>query len=330
MKGKTDFQTVSVTVVAMASAAISLFSSATIIVMMGRSRKKLQDPYRRIIFGMSLFDIFSSLAVVLKLFKTTSESTNVWLPLGNQVSCRILGFLHIVGTLGSPIYSANLNIYYFYLIQKNMREEQFRKRIEPWLHLFPALWSIAVGTFLLAAKMINPGQSGACFIAATPPGCNTNNEVDCEGFGERQFLISLMCVGIPIVLCLIVSFCLLGAIWHKIRSQEKKMDKYRLRRVSVKMQLSLHLENQVVSNTNADSSDHNNTEIVEGNDSTFDLAASVKALTERKLRRQGSNRLKTTPSKSREFFWSAIWYALAFIITFALPFVGKKLVIRIF
>ncbi len=109
----------------------------------------------------------------------------MWLPLGNQASCSVLTFLHVVGTVGVTMYSLNINIYYFYLVKRNMKEKDFRKKIEPFLHAVPILWTIAGAIYIWAAKLMNPTTvMGACFIAATPLGCNRDDEVGCEGAGD--------------------------------------------------------------------------------------------------------------------------------------------------
>lgn len=260
---------------------------------------------------MSVYDILSSFAATFKIFKSTPDSVDagMWLPLGNQASCNILTFVHIIGTVGVTMYSLNINIYYFYLVKRNMREEDFRKRIEPWLHTFPALWSISGAIYIWAAKLMNPTTTlGACFISATPLGCNKDDKIDCEGAGDKVFLITMVYMGIPLILCLVISIALLIAIWHKVRSQEKRMDKYRLRRVSFKMHVSLK--------------DQESLELLDVEKETDGDGknAILKALRERINRRR---QMKRTPSKSREFLSSAYWYAAAFMITFTFPYIGK-------
>lgn len=307
--GKVNVRGVLLTVIPMTTATISLVSSSAIVAMIYRSNKKLKDSYRRIIFGMSIFDICSSFAVTFKIFKSTPESSNanMWLPLGNQASCNVLTFLHILGTVGVTMYSLNINIYYFYLVKRNMREKDFREKIEPFLHAVPALWCISGAIYIWAAKLMNPTTNmGSCFIAATPLGCNKDDEVDCEGAGDKVFLITMIYMGCPLVFCFALSIVLLVAIWHKVRSQEKRMDKYRFKRVSFKMRVSLK--------------DQESLEVLDVEKETDGDGgnAILKALKERINNRR---QLKRTPSKSREFLTCAFWYAAAFMITFTFPYI---------
>eukprot|EP00554_Chaetoceros_debilis_P016210 CAMPEP_0194123900 /NCGR_PEP_ID=MMETSP0150-20130528/56459_1 /TAXON_ID=122233 /ORGANISM="Chaetoceros debilis, Strain MM31A-1" /LENGTH=644 /DNA_ID=CAMNT_0038817367 /DNA_START=59 /DNA_END=1993 /DNA_ORIENTATION=+ len=307
--GKADVRGVLLTFIPMATATISLVSSSAIVAMIYRSNKKLKDSYRRIIFGMSMFDICSSFAVTFKIFKSTPESSNanMWLHLGNQTSCNVLTFLHILGTVGVTMYSLNINIYYFYLVKRNMKEKDFREKIEPFLHAVPALWSISGAIYFWAAKLMNPSTvMGTCFIAATPLGCNKDDEVDCEGAGDKVFLITMLYMGCPLVLCFALSIVLLVAIWYKVRSQEKRMDKYRFKRVSFKMRVSLK--------------DQESLEVldVEKEGDGDGSNAILKAL---KARINHRRQMKRTPSKSREFLTCAFWYAAAFVITFTFPFI---------
>ncbi len=224
----------------------------------------------------------------------------MWLPLGNQTSCNFLGFLHLVGTVGTPMYSVNLNIYYYYLVKQNMRQEDFRKKIEPWLHGVPVVWSIVGGIYIWIAKLINPSPSGGCFIATAPLGCAKNDDVECFR-GQKQMLVTMAYLGIPLVLCLIISIALLIAIWHKVRAQEIRMDRYRIRRVSVNLQVSL----------NDDEDDDNGNGIFS------------KAFRKVQKWRQKRELKKRTECNSRAFLWSAIWYGVAFMITFTFPYIGK-------
>jgi hypothetical protein len=147
-------------IVPMTVAPMSCVASATIMFMILRSKKKLKDPYRRIIFCMSMYDIFSSLPVALRPFKVLlTSSGHSSLALGTQASCDLLTYIQIVGVVGTPMYSLSLNIYYLFVIKYRMRERHFRRKVEPFIHIIPALWTLGGATFALFSKMFNPGKS---------------------------------------------------------------------------------------------------------------------------------------------------------------------------
>ncbi len=129
-------------VVPMISGLASLISSTTINIMIFRSSKKLADPYRRLIFGISCFDILQSLSHTLSIFKSNPDELSSWLALGNQTSCQVLGFFHFAGHNGSLFYNLSLNIFYLCLVKYNVKKDCYRHRIEPFLHGLPVAWSI--------------------------------------------------------------------------------------------------------------------------------------------------------------------------------------------
>ncbi len=134
------------------------------------------------------------------------------------------------------MYSVGLSIYYFYLIKRNMREREFRKAIEPYLHGVPILWTLVGSTYGLVAHMYNPGDVSECFIAAKPRGCDKNDEIDCER-GEDASTFAVIYIAFPILICFFVALGALLRTYWTIRSQELSMNKYRLNMVSRNLSL---------------------------------------------------------------------------------------------
>ena len=79
---------VALTMIPMASGLASMIGSSTIIATILRSSQKLANPYRRIIFGMSCFDVLQSLSFVMIVFKTDPVEKSWLALLGNQISCQ--------------------------------------------------------------------------------------------------------------------------------------------------------------------------------------------------------------------------------------------------
>lgn len=285
------------TVVPMTTGAISTISSATIIAMVFLSRKKLGDPYRRIIFGMSVFDIFLSLAFVFKIFKTTPEQPNAWIALGNQTSCNALGFIHFAGLNGALVYNLSLNVYYLCLIKYNMRAKFYCNRIEPFIHGLPILWGILSASIIVGTGHMNPAYAGDCLIAPYPVNCLDKPGVECiRGMHVHAFRAIFSTMPRLIVLALIIFTT--GMIWWSVRSTEKKMDKFRISMVSQRMASG--------ASTRRRSS----------------VAGSLREVTARLMKDTPSTRrmsLRRGRSKARSFLVQAQWYVLAFLLTHALP-----------
>lgn len=83
-------QEISTSVTSAIAGSLSSAASATIIVMILRSPTKLSSPFRRIIFGMSVYDVFQSISALLSLF--LSPAGEKWGAFGNDGTCAFSGF----------------------------------------------------------------------------------------------------------------------------------------------------------------------------------------------------------------------------------------------
>jgi hypothetical protein len=75
----------------------SMIASTTIVTMILRSTTKLKKPYRRIVFGMAVYDIIQSLALTTSVFPSPS-GTRMW-AIGNDATCSAQGFILQVRTV---------------------------------------------------------------------------------------------------------------------------------------------------------------------------------------------------------------------------------------
>ena len=94
------------------SSMISWISSIAIIWMIFRSYEKLSTTFHRLLLGLCIADIFSSFAL--------SFST---LPAPDIASCRAQGFFIFLGSLGAPLYTCSMCLYYLCVVKYTMKEE---------------------------------------------------------------------------------------------------------------------------------------------------------------------------------------------------------------
>ncbi len=224
------------TVAPMTTSFFSVLGSSVIMTMIFISKKKFGDPYRRIIFGISFFDFLQSTAILLKVFKTTPEQPNAWIALGNQTSCDILGWMHFAGLNGALLYNVSLNIYLLCLIKYNMTARYYRTRIEPFLHGVPILWAVITSSILVATRSINPAYAGECLIAPYPINCMKSPDVECIR-GQNMDLYRTLFRVVPTFASMITILATMGILWWTVRSQEKKMDRYRMSVVSLRTRM---------------------------------------------------------------------------------------------
>ena len=212
-------------IVNMISGSISCISSLIIIAMIFRSKKKLTLPYRRIIFALSSFDTISSLAYGLNLPMLPS-SDNVWGSMGNEASCKAMGFMIFLGSSAVPMYNLSLCVLYVCIIICSMKQRYFTQRVEPFLHAIPILWSFIGGTILLQKEYFNVSPDNLlCWISSYPTGCHADGNVPCEK-GENFVIMRYFLIAIPNIFIFAVIVITMVSVCHKVYQQEKKIRKY--------------------------------------------------------------------------------------------------------
>ena len=199
-------QVVALTLAPIVPGLLSFAASGTIVAMILRSPGKLSKPFRRIIFGISAYDVIQSFTASLSGFPSPSGSR--WAAIGNDSTCTVQGFFsqvshwslgfesliflltiqfaHILprllirklGVSGSPLYSLSLAIYYLCVIKFNMTDDQFQKRVEVYLHAVSnaLVWFSSI--FLLVRGYFNVTIAN-CWISPYPSDCIHNPDVDC-------------------------------------------------------------------------------------------------------------------------------------------------------
>ncbi|KAL7431975.1 hypothetical protein ACHAXM_002893 [Skeletonema potamos] len=153
-----------------------------------RRATKLKDPQHRILGMMSIFDILYSVNKAL-MFLTYPSGLGVP-TFGNDATCSLQGFFtqfaYATGT-----YNLVLSVYYYLIINKGMKKEDFAKKWEKILH-----------------------------------GIVCNPDVECRFEYTAAYFYEAFAQGwIQVAYVVIIVTNLL--IWLYVRKQEKEMDKYR-------------------------------------------------------------------------------------------------------
>eukprot|EP00554_Chaetoceros_debilis_P015831 CAMPEP_0194121734 /NCGR_PEP_ID=MMETSP0150-20130528/48247_1 /TAXON_ID=122233 /ORGANISM="Chaetoceros debilis, Strain MM31A-1" /LENGTH=604 /DNA_ID=CAMNT_0038814319 /DNA_START=287 /DNA_END=2101 /DNA_ORIENTATION=- len=264
-------------------------------VMIGISKKRLSDAYRRLIFGICFVDISHSIAVTFKVFKTMPDP-NIWASLGNRTSCNVLGFIHLFGVQASAMYAVSLTIYYLYVIKHNVREAEFSRKIEPWLHFVPIVWNLFAAGYVVATDNMQPAMTGGCWIRQNDSAFCYQGDNDCYKKRKTAVWLNMIFSAMPLLISLLANLGLLTHIWFVVRRQEKHMDKHRMKRVSFCM------KNELESTVRTPRI---------GSTPTPKLSSAFSTRPSR-----WSRRTPRTPIKSREFLYRAAWYFLSFFATF--------------
>ena len=146
---------------------LSIIGSLHIIQHSQCSRQRRGSVHHRILLGLSAYDSLTSSVVFLGTWPFPKETPGVYLASGNAPTCAAQGFL-MQFSVGTALYNASLVMYYFLVVFRGWKERQLRK-MEPWLHVVPILFSL--GTAVTAANKDLYRQSNMwCWIESSQTG----------------------------------------------------------------------------------------------------------------------------------------------------------------
>lgn len=135
---------------------ISAVSSALIIFIILRSNVKLTTIYHRLIFGMSIADVISSIAMACSTVPMPKDMVYKQIQgtvLGNIQTCEAQGFIMTYGLCISFSYNFVLCTYYLCSINWKMTEATIRKRVEPFFHFVAIIISLGPALISLLANV---------------------------------------------------------------------------------------------------------------------------------------------------------------------------------
>ena len=196
------------------SGLLSLLASSTIIWKIFQSRVKLNAPYCRIIFGLSFYDILSSLANMASTMPIPADTSDVFGAVGNKDTCNAQGLLLAFAGNNMPFYILSLCIYFLCVINFSMTDERFGQTIEPYLHCVPFLFGLGSAIYLASQSYIDDA-GWICFISVPS--------------GDPALTTKLLYIFnvFPITFTFTGILLTMSAITFYIWRQERRMDQYR-------------------------------------------------------------------------------------------------------
>jgi len=202
---------------------ISVISSITIVIMILRSKRALTIPYHRILFGISVADIISSVAMSASSLPAPKNSEHLAYAYGNQATCDAQGFIFLAGSTAEPLYQCSLQLYYLCMVKYGMSAENIQKKIEPYLHCIPILFALIAAVVSVATESIN--SSGAwCYIESYPRGCRE----ECPR-GSHIILKRILFSAIPMFFSFIFMSVAMVVIYREARGHEMRASRLRFR-----------------------------------------------------------------------------------------------------
>lgn len=124
--------------------ALSLIGSCSILYNIWKDRsRKMEQPYYRILLGMSLFDVVVSSSICLSTIPMPVDTPGVYGARGTTQTCAASGFFNQF-MLGSILYNLVLAIYYTMSGRYHMSDKEFARRYEPHLHWAAVMITVGV------------------------------------------------------------------------------------------------------------------------------------------------------------------------------------------
>jgi hypothetical protein len=198
---------------------LSLLGSSYIvfdIVVRNRGNKLFQTAFHRLLIGLSVADILSSLGYCLSHWMfpsqvplgTDPEGYQVFFPYatGNQATCATQGFIMQMGQGASIIFTACISIQFVLKIRYRWTASQMR-RAEYIFFALGVLLPFATTLTALSIGAMNPTAGGTCWISAYPFFCVDSYLGWCrekKRWGVHQDQYKLFMGTVPIVIGLVI------------------------------------------------------------------------------------------------------------------------------
>ncbi len=217
------------------SGIISFLSSFALIWMIARSHKGLSTTQHRILLGLSICDIMSSLSYSTFGFMAPSDNDySVWNARGNVATCDAQGVFFAFGATGGIFYNAALNVYSLTVVKFDKNEDYVRTKVEPFLHGVPITWALTFSIVSLAGEHLNDDGTGYCSVPVHYP-------LHCQGYdvGEIRDGFEIPCGRgiegverfrffgpISVFIAAIIVITSLVMIYRAVKKQEMKLSRY--------------------------------------------------------------------------------------------------------
>jgi hypothetical protein len=186
--------------------------------------KRTKSIYHRIMLGLSITDIISSIFIFI--LGSWPMPTGSWLwAAGNIVICDVTAFLGLLGAIGSMMYNCSLATFYLLQLKFNWPDRKM-KAIEKLLHIVPCILSFAFCIVIFSTKMFGP-HVGHCWISLPyPRGCDQpESEVECirGAFNNRIYYLAINLINL---LCIIYVSASMFFVYTGVRNIEIRAEKY--------------------------------------------------------------------------------------------------------
>jgi hypothetical protein len=144
-EGLSDAQERILAILPMPSAILSIMGSSAILYMAVTTRQQRKwTPYTRLLMGLSICDIISSVSLGIAAFFRPRDGQRVW-SFGNDATCSATGTL-IQFSYSGLFYNGMLSFYFVMTVRSRLTNAYIAKHFEPLMHFvalgFPLVTAI--------------------------------------------------------------------------------------------------------------------------------------------------------------------------------------------
>ena len=140
---------------------VSFSSSSFLCFTIWRSRNRLGSPYSRIIFGLSIADIFQSSGFILGQVLSPADTPDAIFSRGTVTSCEAIGYIFIVGSAAILWYTLFLTYYFLRRVKYKKTQKDFAQQEEYYIFLFIWIYPFVLAVTALKLEQINATRYGS-------------------------------------------------------------------------------------------------------------------------------------------------------------------------
>mmetsp|Transcript_33419 Transcript_33419/g.80906 ORF Transcript_33419/g.80906 Transcript_33419/m.80906 type:complete len:964 (-) Transcript_33419:57-2948(-) len=195
-EGLTTAQDKVLSILPIPSAILSIFGSSIIIYMAVSTRRQRQwTTYTRLLLGLSICDIISSVSLAFAAFMRRPESGRVW-AIGNDATCAAIGTMTQF-SYSNVWYNAVLSYYFIATVRFRMKHSRIAKLLEPWMHFVSIGYPLVTAIVGASYGMYGEKATGmGCWVNEYPHGCGDGPDQEPCTSG----LIGWLYLGLPLLL----------------------------------------------------------------------------------------------------------------------------------
>ncbi|GFH46901.1 hypothetical protein CTEN210_03375 [Chaetoceros tenuissimus] len=183
----------------------------------------LQNPYSRIIFLISIGDLFQTIGFLSGPFLVPEGTENSMWGRGTITTCEVAGFFLQFGNTLVHFYTVFLTFYFLKRVKDKKTPEEFAKKYEVIVHAIIWLFTLTGCIVALARDDYNPVEGGdLCLPIDKPIDCNIHDDVECVR-GKHAPIDALLFLALPMIISFLLLFANLFRFTNYIYAEEKLM-----------------------------------------------------------------------------------------------------------